>query len=480
MNAITLDATQNEAVRILLGRIQQGAKELSLSGPAGSGKTTLIKALVEQLGQNKVVVVAPTNQAAKVLNAKGIRASTYHSLFFVPTTVVIKGKSKVEFQLYREWLQKNPTTSIKGKLTHADVVIVDEASMVSAYHIGWIKQLARTVVLVGDGNQLAPVEDRLNPAGYFNTRKHDVYLTKVHRHDGLLLDTVMRLRDGGLAPLSNEIERLFNSRATWGGKNLTNVLKGLDANGESWRVVTWRNATRFKINAFIRGLYDMPTFLPVEGERLMCMQPSMDGLLTGDEITFCDSTIPSQAWLELTAQQFVPIQSEQDKSAFFAQWKKEELENTLFPTVRYTLNGSDENNVFVSKLNLCEWVKRNASHRLAVVALLEGVDIEYMRRTNGVTDSPLKEIVVDYAYAVTCHKAQGSEFDHIFVVDERYLLKLVTDKEAIKSEADEPFTGDEAARRWIYTALTRARKTVTVIPFKEANAVTIATERKAS
>ena len=66
----------------------------------------------------------------------------------------------------------------------------------------------------------------------------------------------------------------------------------------------------------------------------------------------------------------------------------------------------------------------------------------------------LNALQIRFAYAVTCHKAQGGQWDNVFIDEQRY---------AQTADGEE----DEAERRrWLYTALTRAKKAVFLPDFR--------------
>ena len=69
-------------------------------------------------------------------------------------------------------------------------------------------------------------------------------------------------------------------------------------------------------------------------------------------------------------------------------------------------------------------------------------NFEMLRRYKSVFDEPVCRF--EFAYAVTCHKAQGSEFDFVIVFDESWVF------------------GEEQAR-WLYTAITRAKEKLIII-----------------
>ena len=69
-------------------------------------------------------------------------------------------------------------------------------------------------------------------------------------------------------------------------------------------------------------------------------------------------------------------------------------------------------------------------------------NFELLRKLRSVSDEPIGRF--EFAYAVTCHKAQGSEFDFVIVFDESWVC-------------------GESRDRWLYTAITRAREKMLII-----------------
>lgn len=150
----TFLANFEEKQAISLGRLQKEAIDLALkerlaviTGGPGTGKTTIIKALVEgfQLGNlSRILLCAPTGRAAKRLTeATDYEATTIHRLL-----MPVQGSDSYDFQ-------KNEEDPLE-----ADVLIIDEASMLNIrlYH-----SLLRAIpdhchlVIVGDVDQLPPI-----------------------------------------------------------------------------------------------------------------------------------------------------------------------------------------------------------------------------------------------------------------------------------------------------------------------------------
>lgn len=153
-----------------------------LNGKAGTGKTTTVKGIVESTPSMFYRACALSGKAAKVLDSKGINASTIHRLLGV-------GKDGKFYYGEEETLPYNR-------------IILDESSMVNSYlFYSLLKAIpdGSQIIIVGDNGQLAPVgiasvfDDLLNTNTY-----PKVELTKVHRQaekSGILLSANL-IRDG--------------------------------------------------------------------------------------------------------------------------------------------------------------------------------------------------------------------------------------------------------------------------------------------
>ncbi len=137
--AITLAERQLEAIRAVAGH-----KVLVITGGPGTGKTTIINALLRIFAgmRTKILLAAPTGRAAKrMTEATGHEAKTIHRL--------------LEYSFQKGGFQKNETAPLD-----CDLLIVDEASMIDIllmHHLLKAVPAAATFVLVGDVNQLPSV-----------------------------------------------------------------------------------------------------------------------------------------------------------------------------------------------------------------------------------------------------------------------------------------------------------------------------------
>lgn len=413
-------------------------KVSSLTGPAGTGKTTVIRELYDAFDRgphSTCVVAAFTNAAAKVLRGKGISAATIHRQFYIPEEIrdTPTSKPKTVHTPVWKWLEWNSVDKLPvGKYQHVDTLIIDEASMVPTWMVNDLKAMSGRLIMVGDGNQLPPVGDRKNPRGYFNTLDHTAELTTVHRQaEGCpALAIATRLRNGEIDPLSREVVAQFSP--TMG---LRENIKQLDAAEKTWRVITFTNRTRHKLNSLVRGYYGYGNCLaPQPGERLISLDAYNDVIVNGTSLRV------------ISSDQFPATLAE--------------LSQCLYPKITVEVEGDEELGRMTIHIDAIKYLAGFSSPE-AAEARNKLINLE-----NSASVAVLGSgvAVVNFGYAITCHKAQGSEFDHIFMVDERYIYNSIAQKEADKSLSDDPLTGIEAARRWAYTAMTRTRGALVVIP----------------
>ncbi len=165
-----------------------------LSGPAGTGKSTLMKMVLAYLKDAGLpyVLTATTHQAAKVLTkVAGADAVTIHkALSLVPKKNFGTGESEL---VYKSKVDSYP----KGTF-----LIVDEGSMISrellSYISKWWKRTeASKVIIIGDSYQLPPVGETVPPIFAEDLKLPVGYLTEVHRQagDNPLLGVATRYRE---------------------------------------------------------------------------------------------------------------------------------------------------------------------------------------------------------------------------------------------------------------------------------------------
>src|SRR6478736_5211931 len=199
-----------------------------LFGYAGTGKTTLARHIADE-ADGEVKFAAFTGKAASVMRGKGCRdASTIHSLIYRARE---SGEEIPSFDLYDE-----------APASKADLIIIDECSMVDAELGRDLLSFGVPVLVLGDPAQLPPVQG----GGFFTEGEPDAMLTEVHRQavDDPIVRLSMQVRNG--------------ERLALGEYGLTSVVQRSDFDPqralETDQILVGRNATRRAYNTRLREL----------------------------------------------------------------------------------------------------------------------------------------------------------------------------------------------------------------------------------
>jgi len=424
-----------------------------LKGYAGTGKTTLIAALVRALKKHKrrAVLLAPTGRAAKVLATySGHPALTIHKKIYRQKKMV---DGFGEFGLDRN-LHKNT------------LFIVDEASMISNRSLELsifgsgrlLDDLISYVysgsgcklVLCGDTAQLPPVgldiSEALNASvveSYGFELKQSL-LTDVLRQDKLsgILHNATNLR----AQLFDEVKGVFpnlnNDGFTDfirlpGNELIEQIQSSYDNPGMDETIIVCRSNKQ--ANRYNQGIRNQVLWREEEistGEQLMVVKNNYFWLKDEDEVDFIANgdileLIRVLEYRELYDLRFarVTVSLKSDKDLEFSCWI---LLDTL--TVETPAMKREAMKEFYFK------VLDDYQH-------LKGKK----RRTDAVReDQFFNALQVKYAYAVTCHKAQGGQWKHVYV-DQGYISEDKLNKDYY---------------RWLYTAVTRSSLKLFLVNFR--------------
>lgn len=373
---IQLSDEQQSAVEQAVSAVQS-RRNFIIRGPAGTGKTTLIRALVQRLHGNgrgdyptkgsRVEVVTPTGKASYVLKRKGISATTIHRLIY-------------------EQVSENPLTFAKRQRSEmvADVIIVDEASMVSQEVYDDLLSYGRPIVFIGDHAQLEPVGNDPKILSSF-----DFELTRVYRtaEENPVLGFATYLRQN---PERAAVGYVMQHAMKSPDDDRLRCVKKSDVSQKPFlrsfdQVICGKNVTRRFMNQFMRMDASHP--LPVPGDKVICLRNDYSHGVVNGEIFLVGprGIIPGNEESE-----FEP---------------------------RIELLNDDGNSLIVSF-----WQDYFFNFSLDL-------------RTK-----PRKAVWLDFGWAITCHKSQGSEWSNVLVVDEAFGRPI---------------------NRWRYTAATRSSSHLT-------------------
>lgn len=420
-----------------------------LRGYAGTGKTTVVGALVGALGQIgiKTMLLAPTGRAAKVLSAfAGRPAFTIHK------------------KIYRqnEFSNDMDNYSLMPNLYKDTVFIVDEASMISnqglssAFSGGrLLDDLLRFVfssercrlVLTGDTAQLPPVGECESPALSravlegcgFGVDEYVMRRTvRQEESSGILWNATMirRLLDNeqfGVMPALRSDG--FADVARVGGMDIIGYLS--DSYSEVGRdetiVITRSNKRAGIFNRGIRNTVLYNEDMLSTGDMLMIAKNNyywaedvkeMEFIANGDIARV--ERIRNQR--ELYGFKFA------DVTMSFPDYDDVELDATVLLDTLYSdyasLSREDDNRLY-------EKVVEDYSYLPTKGERVRGVK----------SDQYFNALQVKFAYAVTCHKAQGGQWKHVYL-DKGYVTDEMVDADFM---------------RWLYTAVTRATEKLYII-----------------
>lgn len=263
----SLNDQQKSALYELEKFIEDDGTEITLSGYAGTGKSTIIgifsKWLNNRIGRGSIVYTAPTHRANVITKQNNPNANVYtlSALFgFTPDTDIAMEQGSLDLREL-EFRAKNQMKYEPGQL-----IIIDEASMVQdglyEYIQGIVAKHNGSVIYVGDSAQLRPVKSDHISKVFTSDGIPQITLTKVERTgDNPILKEATRLRRGeGLSYQTDINDKgqgvLYTSDDAIIDKNLKQIVTSEEFNADPlhFRVLTATNAAVSTYNSKIRSL----------------------------------------------------------------------------------------------------------------------------------------------------------------------------------------------------------------------------------
>lgn len=420
MSDITLTADQDAAVTAARDWFKSGDQQVfRLFGHAGVGKTTLAKYIVNSLNLDAgkdVHYAAFTGKAAYRLRQAGcIGATTIHKLIYIP---LMKARTRLDELLVERSKETDPakkaeldrkiveeekvlaepgfTLNIESPLNEAKLVVIDEVSMVGEKMARDLLSFGCKVLVLGDPAQLPPVKG----TGYFIDAVPEVLLTEPMRFGGLssVIEVATKVRHG------EPVAQMYTGSD--GGPVSGRWTKPLTAE-QAMRfdvILCWRNDTRWRITRLLRKARGFDGDAPNIGERIIMLANNYDlNVYNGQELVV-SSVAARDGMLDVVA--------------------RDELDDLLggeykMPVLTGGFEGKKQQ----------ENAERSARSRFKVGA---GTG------------------VATFAHAITGHKAQGSGWPKVAIVDETPALRAMR--------------GDDEARKWLYTSVTRAERQCVIVP----------------
>lgn len=270
-NAQQIDAL-NEMDRFM----KSNETSMTLSGYAGTGKTSLME-MIAQKGRKQhrpVVFCASTNKAAAVLNERvskaGFKAATLNKVFGI--SVEVDSNSNT-------YNARNLVNVLKdADITPGTTVIIDEASMINEENYDILNNIAKQnslkIIYVGDSAQLAPVNENKISKVFRNGEGKVITLTQVERtDDNAILKEATELRNGnhlsGISSFNNNgegVAYISPNHQDEINNVVAHYVKGLKHNPNYFRILAYTNKAVSAYNNQVRELLDYTSPTPNVGE----------------------------------------------------------------------------------------------------------------------------------------------------------------------------------------------------------------------
>ena len=389
-----LTPKQQEGLKIALERHKANEKYTVIAGFAGTGKSTLVKFIIDALDvdKDKVAYATYTGKAAEVLRKKGNpNAMTLHKLLY--DSIPRQGGGFIR---------------IPKKQLDYSIVVVDEVSMVPKTMVDMLLAHRIYILFLGDPFQLPQIDKKET---HTLLDKPHIFLDQVMRQaaESETIQLTMKIRNGEDIPFMHGKEVIVAPKA----ELVTGHLTWADI------IICATNKTRHNMNRQKRELLGYSGVLQT-GERIIVKRNYWEDC-DEDGNALVNGTVGTVA---NPYESFVRIPS----------YVKNDRRDLPLIGCIFTPDGGKSFDTFeIDKDYLLKeepCVDWRVSYQLGKLKPKIG-DILPKQAT--------------YGYALTCHAAQGSEFDKVLVIEESF-----------------PFDKTEH-QRWLYTATTRAAEKLVLV-----------------
>ena len=361
-----LNEQQAQAIEALRKWWYNGNKQVfQISGAAGTGKTTLIRYLINEikLEHDEVLFTAFVGKATLAMTRNGLNAKTLHSaICYCKDEPVLDENGNVVTE-YNRRVTKRVFTRRRKIDPRIRLIVVDEGSMVPAKMADWLLKFKVPIIVLGDLNQLPPVI-----GDSFFLKEPDVVLTQIMRQSSespipYFAQNVLQNGTKCLSPglqIGDKINVLSKADIT------PELLKDYDV------IICGTNKTRNNLNTYIRErIYGRTQEYPVIGDKLICREN--DWTFSVDDVYLINGLIGYVTDIDLES-----ISDYTMKIDFKPEFMDNEFKNVTLDRIYMGLSPNDKR------------FYRSNYHKF------------------------------EYGYAITCHLSQGSQYNRVLVFNESF------------------------------------------------------------
>ena len=376
----------------------------TVGGYAGTGKTTLLSELRKEIFSTfgkfiSVAFMSFTGKASSVMSKKLYENGAVFGDDYIGTIhgLIYKAKTKwdpvLKTHVIVGWDLKE-----KNEVYH-NLFIIDEASMISKKIWRDLLKFENPIIAVGDHGQLPPVS---NDVGYFNLMQYPEYkLTKIHRQalDSPIIWLSKFIRENKYIPF-NKVFAPGAFKLSWNQDKCKDAWNSINFD-MSTMVLCGFNTTRANLNDKIRKKLKYRKILPYPGEPIICLRNNHKiGLMNGQ--------IGKVVWM-------MPVRGSMYRVTLDIEGDMLEsmLHLSTFGQVQYTMFDKSKE------------IKKSQEF-----ALKHDFNLDFF----------------DYGYVTSVHKAQGSEWNRVVLIEQR-----------------SKHWDDDYWARWLYTGVTRAIDKIFII-----------------
>jgi hypothetical protein len=442
---------QAEALDKINDFLHSSKDVMTLSGYAGTGKTSIMEMIAEKASKDGmgIVFTASTNKATQVLETKvgylGFPVMTANKAF----GIALEPGDKATYDA-----NDLKTVLVENKIDGYNAAIIDEASMINQHNFKILNEIARTtglkIIYVGDPAQLSPVKDSKKSPVFTSGQGEVVTLTKVERTgDNAILEEATNIRNGGMLSGISSFNKEGKGVAYIkpGLREMDEIIKTfipkLSFNPDYFRILTYSNKSVAQYNEMVRKILGYTDNVPRVGEPIIGY--------TNYDYNF---KTKKNNFVNSGSYRVVRVGRPIEKNIIVS---GQSVSLTANPVTIVGIDGAEHTYDMVD-------IKGNEKNKKAIVPVAQALKTLWARwkgsHNRGTKAELLKEIHkvesylfvnddiyddaghtllnkrYDFGYAMTIHKSQGSTFNNVLLDDINVAMyNNYLDKEALKQAA---------------------------------------------